>query len=182
VDPDLYLPLNVEQDIDVFFLATSDSDRQESVSMMISTPSECINARFLVSGIRYTTDLRNARKIQMLPFNLWRNYACRSKINLNITREKHASTYTSTSRPFELAAMGCCIVSSPYKGLEKWFRVGKEIFMANSSNEAIELYNWLLSDENLRREVAVKARNHVLQQHTFRQRANEILMITNQIK
>ena len=36
---------------------------------------------------------------------------------------------TSTSRPFELAAMECCIVSHPYKGLDKWFTKGKEIFV-----------------------------------------------------
>jgi len=182
VDPDLYLPLNVEQDIDVFFFATSDSDRENEVSMMISDPSMKMDARFLVSGIKYATDLRKAEKIPMLPFSLWRYYACRSKINLNITRERHASTYTSTSRPFELAAMGCCIVSSPYKGLDKWFRIGAEIFVANSSNEAIELYNWLIDDEDLRRNVGLKARKRVLSEHTSRQRAKDLLEIINKLK
>jgi spore maturation protein CgeB len=172
----------VEQDIDVFFFATIDSDRENEVSMMISDPSMKMDARFLVSGIKYATDLRKAEKIPMLPFSLWRYYACRSKINLNITRERHASTYTSTSRPFELAAMGCCIVSSPYKGLDKWFRIGAEIFVANSSNEAIELYNWLIDDEDLRRNVGLKARKRVLSEHTSRQRAKDLLEIINKLK
>jgi spore maturation protein CgeB len=179
VDPELYLPIKTEQDMDVFFYATSDSDREDQVSMMISEPSKNLNLKFVVSGIKYARDLGKAQMIPMLPFSLWRNYAGRSKINLNIPRVRHASTYaTSTSRPFELAAMGCCIVSSPYDGLEKWFDIGKEIFVAASSDEAAELYTWLIDDEDLRRKVSQKARKRVLEQHTFRQRAEEILEIS----
>lgn len=182
VDPDLYLPVKTEQDIDVFFFATSDSDREKSVSMMISAPSKKMRARFLVSGIRYNVDLVNAQMIPMLPFSLWRNYVGRSKINLNIPRERHASTYaTSTSRPFELAAMESCIVSSPYNGLKKWFDIGKEIFVAKDSKEAIELYQWLINDGELRKEIGLKARRRVLKEHTFRHRARDIVGILNKL-
>jgi len=180
VDPDLYQPVKTEQDIDVFFFATNDSDREKSVSMMISVPSKKMKARFLVSGIKYNVDLGNAQMIPMLPFSLWRNYAGRSKINLNIPRERHALTYaTSTSRPFELAAMECCIISSPYSGLEKWFDIGKEIFVAKDSKEAIELYQWLINDGERRKEIGLKARRRVLREHTFRHRARDILGILN---
>lgn len=178
VDPDLYMPIKTHYDTDVFFYATSDSDREDSVSMMISQPSKKLELSFVVSGIKYNADLGNASMIPMLPFSLWRHYAGRSKINLNIPRVRHASTYaTSTSRPFELAAMECCIVSSPYQGLDKWFKIGEEIFVANSSEEAIELYTWLINDEDSRMKAANKARKRVLEEHTFRQRANEILNI-----
>jgi glycosyltransferase involved in cell wall biosynthesis len=177
VDPDLYLPINISKDIDVFFYSTSDSDREKEVDMMISSPSKVMDSKFLVSGIKYTSDLTKVEKMPMLPFSLWRNYACRSKINLNITRARHASTLTSTSRPFELAAMNCCIVSSPYKGLDKWFKLGEEIFVANTSEEAMELYKWLFNDENARKTASAKARKHVLADHTFRQRALEIMKI-----
>ncbi len=182
VDPDLYLPLCVEQDIDVFFFATSDSDRESEVSMMISEPSTKMEARFLVSGIKYNTDLKKAEKISMLPFSLWRYYACRSKIYLNITRKGHASTFTSTSRPFELAAMECCIVSHPYKGLDQWFTTGKETFVVENAKEAIDVYKWLLNDNETRRKVGMAARQRVLKDHTFRKRANDILEILSKFK
>jgi len=183
VDPDLYLPIKTDQDIDVFFYATSDSDREDQVSMMISGPSKKLKLKFVVSGIKYSADLGNAQMIPMLPFSLWRNYAGRSKINLNIPRVRHASTYaTSTSRPFELAAMECCIISSPYSGLEKWFEVGKEIFVAKDSTEVIDLYNWLISNEGLRTETAIRARNRVLNEHTFRKRAKDIAAIFQKLK
>ena len=56
---------------------------------------------------------------------------------------------TSTSRPFELAAMQCCIVSAPYNGLENWFEIGKEILVANNSKECIEIYQMLIDDEEM---------------------------------
>lgn len=182
VDPDLYIPLTVTQDVDVFFFATSDDDRETQVSMMVSEPSDLLDACFLVSGIKYSVDLRKATKIPMLPFSLWRYYAGRSKINLNITRSRHATTFTSTSRPFELAAMGCCIVSHPYKGLDKWFSNGQELFIVETAKEATEMYEWLLSDEQTRKDVGFKARKRVLKEHTFKKRAESILEIIKKVK
>jgi glycosyltransferase involved in cell wall biosynthesis len=182
VDPDLYLPLTVKQDIDVFFFATSDDDREREVSMMISEPSTKLDCKFLVSGINYNTDLKNAKKISMLPFSLWRYYASRSKINLNITRHLHASTFTSTSRPFELAAMGCSIVSHPYCGLDRWFTKGKELFIVEDTKDAVDLYNWLINNESVRKQTGERARKRVLTDHTFRQRALRILDIINSLR
>lgn len=182
VDPELYLPLKTKQDVGAFFFATNDSDREKSVKMMISEPSRTIDAPFLVSGIKYKSSLGRAKKIPMIQFSQWRHYAARSKINLNIPRETHASTYaTSTSRPFELAAMGCCIVSAPYSGLEKWFKIGDEIFVANDTKEALELYSWLLNDDEARENASHKAREHVLREHTFKQRAQEITSILKKV-
>jgi hypothetical protein len=45
-----------------------------------------------------------------------------------------------------LAAIQCCVVSSPYNGLEKWFDLKIEMLVANGTSEAEELYSWLLSD------------------------------------
>jgi len=118
----------------------------------------------------------------MLPFSQWRNFACRSKINLNIPRENHAKTYaTSTSRPFELAAMGCCIISSPYSGLEKWFEIGHEILVAESVEEAVDLYRELLGDDKARARLGQSARKRVLKEHTHRHRAYQLLRILNSV-
>jgi spore maturation protein CgeB len=182
VDPDLFFPVSVKQDIDVFFYGTSDYNREEACRMLIGEPSEKLDACFVVSGIKFRADLSRAKRIPMVPFSRWRNYACGSKINLNIARENHAGTYaTSTSRPFELAAMGCCIVSSPYNGLEKWFDLGSEILMAKDSSEAIELYKWLLDDEQARAEAGEKARQRILSEHTFKHRANKLLQVVHSL-
>jgi spore maturation protein CgeB len=111
-------------------------------------------------------------------FSKLREYVCRSRINLNITREAHASVYASSSaRLFELAALGCCIVSNPVEGLEEWFEPGKEIFAVHSAEEALATYRRLLTDEKERREVGRRARERVLREHTYQQRARELVRI-----
>ena len=80
------------------------------------------------------------------PYSAIREFCCRSKICLNITRWSHASIYASaTTRLFELAAFGACIVSQPYNGIEEWFDVGKEIIVTTSKDEIIKTYEGSLT-------------------------------------
>src|SRR5690606_11999267 len=105
-------------------------------------------------------------------------YASRSKLNLCITRAAHAGVYaSSSSRPFELASMGCCIVANPYLGIEEWFEPNKEIFIVNSGEEAVDRYRYLLSHDAERRAAGQAARARVLKEHTFRHRAQQLKQI-----
>lgn len=178
VDPDVYSPLKLKQDIDITFFGNSSKGRENYIRMMISEPSKILSSsKFLVIGRDIRVDLGNARIIPFVPFSRLRNYCCRSKINLNIARENHAATITSTSRPFELAAMECCVVSAPYRGLDKWFTVGKEMFMVKSVKEAVEIYKWLLQEDDIRKKTGRAARERVLKEHTVRHRARQLVRI-----
>jgi spore maturation protein CgeB len=107
-----------------------------------------------------------------------REYSCRSRINLCVTRRAHASVFaSSSSRPFELASLGACIVSNPYAGIETWFEPEKEIIVLKDSSEAIERYRWLLDHESVRREIGKAARERVLAEHTFVHRARDLVKI-----
>lgn len=179
VDVDTYTPISTIKDIDFLFFGYGGHERKNNISMMITEPSKVLKYKFLMSG-RYlgTIDIGNAEVRRPFSFTEWRNYCCRSKVNLNVTRDLHASVFaTSTSRPFELAAMQCCIVSSPYKGLEKWFDIGKEIMMAHSAKEFIELYEYLMKDDELRLKMGQMAQQRVKKEHTSRHRARQIMQI-----
>jgi spore maturation protein CgeB len=93
-------------------------------------------------------------------------------------RKPHATVYASaTSRIFELASMGCCIVSNPYNGIEEWFTDRKEVLVVKNEEEIPELYKWLLSDEEGRLRLGNAARQRLLQEHTYAHRAREIQKI-----
>jgi spore maturation protein CgeB len=97
---------------------------------------------------------------------------------LCITRAAHANVYaSSSSRPFELASMGCCIVANPYLGVEEWFEPNKEIFVVNSAEEAEDRYRYLLTHDSERLAAGQAARQRILKQHTFRHRASELIEI-----
>jgi len=179
IDPDLVAPIEIEKDIDVSFFGYGSDFREEWMEKLITIPSrEMPEVNFVVAGGGFRVDLGNARMIGDLSYSQWRQFCCRSKINLNITRWSHTNVYaSSTSRPFELAAFGSCIVSQPYNGIEEWFEIGKEMVVVNSAEEAIETYRRLLSDETKREEMGKKARERVLREHTFQHRARQLITI-----
>jgi glycosyltransferase involved in cell wall biosynthesis len=177
-DPDVFSPLEVAQDIDVFFYGHTREYREEWIDGMIADASQHMpEAIFAVRG-RQLGDLGRARLLPYLSFSKLRQYTSRSKINLCVTRKAHASVFASASaRPFELASMGACVVSNPYLGIETWFEPGQEIVVLHDRDEAVERYRWLLAHDSERRAIGAAARQRVLAEHTFRHRARQLVEI-----
>ncbi len=178
VDPSLYAPVDTVQDIAVFFYGVGYRYRKEWIELMLTEPSRKMpKHRFVLGGRDYEgLDLGETEHVENVPLNVFRQFCCRSKINLNIPRTTHASIYASSScRLFELASLGCCIVSRPQNGLERWFEVGKEILVVHNLEEALHTYKELLSQPKLRKSMGKMARKRVLAEHTARHRAKELL-------
>lgn len=177
VDPGVFGRLDVDQDIDVFFYGHGYEYRRDWIDGMLTEPSRRIrDARFAVRATDMNIDLGSTERLPYMSLSKLREYSCRSRINLNITRDAHASVYgSSTCRPFELAAMGCCIVSNPVEGMQEWFEVGKEILMVNDINDVVDTYRWLLRDDVQRRRMGRAARERVLREHTCQHRANQLV-------
>jgi hypothetical protein len=175
-DEDLFSPLDVSQDIDAFFFGHGREYRAEWIDAMVREPSlKLSEASFAVRGTRLG-DLGRAEILPYLSFNKLREYACRSKINLVITRKAHASVFaSSSSRPFELAALGACMVCNPYAGIETWFEPEKELVVVHSAEEAVERYSWLLTHDDTRRKMGQAARERFLKEHTVRHRARQLV-------
>lgn len=179
-DPALYAPLDYPKDFDAFFFGHGREYRAEWIDSMLAEPSKKLDARFAVRGTKLG-DLGQVEQLPYLSFSKLREYVCRSKLNLVITRGAHASVYGSSSmRPFELGAMGACMVANPYKGLEAWFEPEKEIIIVESGEEALERYRYLLSHDSERETIAKAARERVLKEHTFQHRARELMAIIRQ--
>jgi len=180
-DPDIWSPLDVAQDIDVFFYGHGAEYREDWIRAMIAGPSRALpGRRFAVRGTALG-DLGHAERLPYLSFSKLREYACRSRINLLITRQAHASVYASSNaRPFELAALGACMVSSPYSGLETWFEPEREVIILASPEEATERIAWLLDHESERAAIGAAARARFLQEHTYRHRAGALVAIIRQ--
>lgn len=183
VDPQVYDIKDSPKEFDLFFYGMGGKAREKNVRLMLSEPSKKMMAKFLISGNDFNYDIGKSSLIPLLSFNQWKNYCGKSKINLNIVRDLHANVYaTSTSRPFELAAMKCCIVSSPYLGLEKWFDIGREILVANSSEEAVDIYKELLENDEKREKMGISCYNRVMEEHTVKHRAHQMVKIIDKYR
>ena len=93
-----------------------------------------------------------------------------------MTRKSHATVpRSSTCRPFELAACGATIVSNPHEGIDAWFAPGEEIIVVHSADEATAAYRDLLGDPAQAQAMGERARQRVLDEHTYAQRAKTLL-------
>ncbi len=176
-DPELFAPRPVDKEYDVFFYGYGDKFRREWMQALVGEPSRLDEEiDFVLGGGDFRGDTGRARLIGDVPFNVFSQAISRARINLNITRRPHATVFaSSTCRPFELAACGAAIVSSPCAGMERWFEVGSELRVVSNAEEALAAYRELLGDPAAAEEMGRRARERVLDEHTYAHRARHIL-------
>jgi spore maturation protein CgeB len=176
-DPEVFRPYEAERDVDVFFYGHSDKFRREWIRAMIGEPSRNLTAvDFAVGGYDYRGDTGRARMLGRIPFNAFPRAIAAARVNLNVTRRPHATVdASSTCRLFELGACGAAIVSNPLSGVERWFEPGRELRVVGSSDEAIDAYRELLADPAQAEEMGRRARERVLDEHTYGHRARQLL-------
>ncbi|HKT43488.1 MAG TPA: glycosyltransferase [Gaiellaceae bacterium] len=176
-DPELFRPHDVAQEIDVFFYGHSDKFRREWMRELIGEPSRRLDdVDFAIGGYDYRGDTGRARSIGRVPFNVFPHAISSARVNLNVTRRAHAETFaSSTCRLFELAACGAAIVSNPLNGIERWFDPERDLRVAADAGEAIAAYGELLADPAQTEELGRRARERVLDEHTYAHRARRLL-------
>jgi glycosyltransferase involved in cell wall biosynthesis len=176
-DPEFFKPYDVEKELDVLFYGYGDKFRREWMKAMVGEPSRRLSeVDFALSGRDFRGDTGTARMIEDAPMSTIARTISSARVNLCITRRAHASVYASSScRPFELAATGAAIVSNPYEGVERWFEPGSELLVVGDAEEAIDAYRLLLHDPAQAEEMGRRARERVLDEHTYRHRARRLL-------
>ncbi len=144
---------------------------------LIGEPSRRLeDADFAIGGYDYRGDVGSARMLGRVPFNVFPRTISSARINVNATRRAHAEVMaSSTSRLFELAACGAAIVSNPLAGVERWFEPGRELRIVSGADEAVEAYTELLDDPAQAEELGSRARERVLDEHTYVHRARQLL-------
>jgi spore maturation protein CgeB len=176
-DPQLFAPQPVEKQYDVFFYGYGDKFRREWMGELVGAPSrELPDLDFVLGGRDFRGDIGSARIVGDVPFNVFPRAISAARVNLNMTRRAHATVArSSTCRPFELAACAAAIVSNPVEGIERWFEPGRELVVVEDAAEAVAVYRELLSDPAQADELGRRARERVLDEHTYGHRARQLL-------
>jgi spore maturation protein CgeB len=176
-DPDLFRPLAVEKDVDVFFYGYGDKFRREWIRELVGEPSRRLeDVDFAVGGEDFRGDIGRARTLGVIPFNAFNRAISAARVSLNVTRRAHATVHaSSTARPFELAMAGAAIVSNPVEGIETWFEPGRELLVVGDADDATTAYRKLLGDPAQAEELGARARERALDEHTYAHRARRLL-------
>jgi len=177
-DPAIFSPMpEIEQNTDVFFSGYGEFDRENWMQNMISKPSIALkNSKFVVEG-SFRIDLGNSERIHSVSLDRYLHFCCGSKINLNILRQQFITAGVLNSRVFELASLGCCVVTNPCDGLREFFEPNKEMVVVSDAKDAIDKYTWLLTSEEDRTQIGKAARQRILRDHTYLHRAHQLLDI-----
>jgi spore maturation protein CgeB len=97
------------------------------------------------------------------------------KINFNATSLQMPEAVNQ--RVFDVPACGSFLLTDHQKAIEELFEVGKEIVTFKNIEEIPELVRFYLNNHVSRKEIAIKGRERVLKEHTYKHRLKKIIEI-----
>jgi spore maturation protein CgeB len=185
VDPELYHPMDMKRKWKLGYLGTYSDDRQPTVEMLLNKPAkELSEVSFVVAGPSYPNSIKwppNVHRIEHIPPKLHSEFYNQQEFTLNVTRQEMVKLgYSPSVRLFEAAACGVPIISDYWKGLKDLFEEGKEIFIARSSEEMVEILESVTPE--VAKAVGEAARRKVLDAHTATHRALELIAYYEEVK
>ncbi len=177
VDPAQYHPEAVSEYWDLGYIGTYAPDRQATVDRLLLEPArQWREGRFVCAGPQYPTGIvwsDNVARIEHLPPSEHRMFYNRQRFTLNVTRADMVRLGWSPSvRLFEAAACATPIVSDRWAGLEAIFTPGKEIIVADSHAQVLELLRRMRTEQRIA--LGENARRRALAEHTSDHRAAEL--------
>lgn len=100
-----------------------------------------------------------------------------TKVNINITEQ---GINNINYRVFEVLASSGFLITDEMPDLYKLFEVGKELEVYKNDEELFDKIDFYLNNQNLAQAIARNGRKNVVNNHTFKERAEKILkIITN---
>ncbi len=175
VDESRYRPMPVARRWDLGYLGTYSLDRQPLERLLLEPARRLPDKRFVVAGPMYPATIawpENVERIDHLPPDAHPGFYSAQAWTLNITRaDMVAAGYSPSVRLFEASACGTPIISDPWAGLETVFRPGREIVIAQSSDDVVAA---LSMTEGERSKLGAAGRARCLAGHTAAHRAAEL--------
>lgn len=184
VDPELYHPEDTEPTWDLGYLGTYSADRQPAVEALLLEPARRLpSGRFVVAGPQYPSDVSwpaNVERVTHLPPSAHRSFYNAQRFTLNVTRAAMvAAGWSPSVRLFEAAACGTPIVTDAWPGLDDFFVRGREILVADTSQEAMRILRDVSEAE--RASIGERARARILAEHTSMHRAETLERYTREL-
>ncbi|QIK78579.1 NAD-dependent epimerase/dehydratase family protein [Sphingomonas piscis] len=175
VDPDKYPALDVPKKWDLTYLGTYSDDRQPTLEKLLIEPARRLpNLRFCVAGPQYPDNIdcpANVERIEHLPPSEHAAFYNASRYTLNVTRaDMIAAGWSPSVRLFEAASCATPVISDRWDGIEDVLTPGREIVIADTTEEVVER----LSGSEDASALGRAARTRIMAAHTADHRAAEL--------
>lgn len=159
------------------YLGTYSEDRQPWLEQLLLVPAKRLKGQsFVVAGSKYPDTIEwpeNVTHIPHLPPNEHPAFYGSQRYALNVTRsDMRALGFSPSVRLFEATACGTPLISDDWPGIETIFKPGREILIASSPRDVIQILQELPDDRRL--SIAANARERLLKEHTPEHRARQL--------
>jgi len=163
--------------LDLAYMGTYAPDRQPAVDrLLIEVARRLPGRRFCIAGPQYpgTVDWpSNVKHVPHVEPARHPEFYASAAWQLNATRaDMVAAGWSPSVRLFEAGACGAAMISDRWPGIESFFHPGREIALADATEQVVELIE--CTPDELRREMGAAARRKVLAEHTAERRAAEL--------
>jgi spore maturation protein CgeB len=158
------------------YMGTYAADRQPALEELFLRPARKRPAeRFILAGPQYPpTDLpANVTQITHVYPGDHAAFYCSSRATLNLTRRAmRANGWAPSTRLFEAAACGACIISDNWPGLMNLLEPDKEVLLAEHGQDVVRHLSTLSPENQIR--IGAAARARILRDHTYDRRAEQV--------
>ena len=177
VDPYNFYRTDVDKGYDLGFIGNFKPDRIPLIDSMLLGPARYTpNRKFSLAGSGYR-DIpwpKNLTYLEYLPETNLVDFYNRQHCSLVLSRaDRKRMGYTPTRRLLAAAACGVPVLTDGWDGIDYFFEPHREVFCVNDEQDVLAvLYG---QEEASRRKIGGEARKRILEQHTTRHRADQLL-------
>jgi spore maturation protein CgeB len=173
-DTDAYRPRTARKTWDLSYLGTYSADRQPTLDqLLIETARRAPHLSFAVAGPQYPDAIdwpANVERIEHVPPQAHPDFYAASRWTLNVTRaDMIKAGYSPSVRLFEAAACATPIISDTWDGIDTLFVPGREIMLAQTVEDVLQILNGSNAERIGRAAHAV-----IATRHSARHRAEEL--------
>jgi spore maturation protein CgeB len=175
LDPVTHFPVAQDRRFaaDLALLANRLPDREARIEEFLFSPATTLpRKQFLLGGSGWEdktmpTNLRLLGHVGTADHN---GFNASSMAILNVNRESMARIgFSPATRIFETAGAGACLITDSWTGLDLFLKEGSEVLVARDGKEVAECLLGL--DWATARKIGARARERILREHTYSQRA-----------
>jgi spore maturation protein CgeB len=175
LDPDTHHPVTPSKqcEADLTLIANRLPDREDRLEEFFLAPAARLpEHEFLLGGSGWEDKPlpRNVRRLGHVGTGDHNVLNCSALAVLNVTREDMAANgWSPPTRVFEAAGAGACLVTDTWLGIESFLEPEREVLVADGAADVVTHLVDLTRDRA--REIGVAARERLLHEHTYAQRA-----------
>ncbi len=177
LDPDTHHPVAPDDRYrsDLSALVNRLPDREARVQEFFFSVVDALGDRsFTLAGAGWEDRVAapNLGYLGHLPPGEHNAFNCSALAVLNVTRESMVDNgWSPATRVFEAAGAGACLVSDEWEGLEDFLEPGLEVIACRNGLDVIDALAGL--DAHTARQIGSRARERILDEHTYAHRARE---------